>query len=112
MAKLEKADDLQILGIPVPTPDTARACVKAFHDTHGLSYREIAQKPFYKGLSQSSLARFKKTGKMTKKMRKRWSRKRHRIAISKLDPASAARSIRENCYFGVDELIEELKCQT
>ena len=39
-------------------------------------------------------------------------RKRHRIAISKLDPASAARSIRENCYFGVDELIEELKCQT
>ena len=39
-------------------------------------------------------------------------RKRHRIAISKLDPASAARSIRENCYFGVDELVKELKCQT
>ena len=39
-------------------------------------------------------------------------RKRHRIAISKLDPASAARSIRDNCYFGVDELVKELKCQT
>ena len=34
------------------------------------------------------------------------------IEIRKDDPASAARSIRENCYFGVDELIEELKCQT
>ena len=35
--------------------------------------------------------------------------KRHRIAISKVDPASAARSIRDNCYYSASELIEELK---
>ena len=94
--------------IPVPTPDTARACIKLLHDTHGLSYREIAQKPFYEGLSQSALARFKKTGKMTKEMRRRWSTKRHRIAISKTDPVSAARSI-ERCYFSKEDLIRELE---
>ena len=32
-----------------------------------------------------------------------------RIAISKRDPVSAARSIRENCYYSASELIEELR---
>ena len=40
---------------------------------------------------------------------RRTRRKRDRIAISKRDPRSAARSIRNNVHYGVDELVKELR---
>ena len=98
--------------MPVPYSYKQRRWLKHLMDVRGLTYRQIAQKPYFCHYSTASLCRFRKRGKLTKAMRQKWSRKRHRIAISKLDPASAARSIRENCYFTVDELVKELKCQT
>ena len=95
--------------MPVPYSYKQRKKLIELMDMDGMTYREISALDEYGGFSIASLCRFRKRGKLTKAMRKKWSRKRHRIAISKLDPASAARSIRENCYFGVDELMEELK---
>ena len=59
--------------------------------------KELSLEVLYDGVPRSQM-----------KMPPKDTRKRHRIAISKLDPASAARSIRENCYFTIDELMEEL----
>ena len=80
-------------------------------DIRGMTYRQIAAKPYFCHYSLPALRRFKKRGKLTKEMRRKWSKKRHRIAISKTDPASAARSIRANVKFDVEELMEELKKQ-
>ena len=92
--------------MPVRHPDIVRAWVVVLVDSIGLTYRQIAEKPFFCGIPAGTLCSFKKDGYMTKEMRKRWPSPRPpRIAIRKDDMNSAARSIIANIE---PELVEIL----
>ena len=87
-------------GIPL---STSKSAIYRFYNEH----KEITSNELRVLLGMEKLIVVTESY-MRKYPKRRNRRKRHRIAISKLDPASAAKSIRDNCYFGVDELIEEL----
>ena len=100
----------------VPTPDIIREWLDYIYWTYGMTYREIsAYKPF-QGFTPGSLSAFRLHGRMTREMKRRWdptprarALREPTIEISKRDPRRAARSIRNNVHYDVDELVKELE---
>ena len=88
-------------GIPL---STSKSAIYRFYNEH----KEITSNELRILLGMDKLMVI--TESYLRKYPKRQTRRtRDRIAISKRDPRSAARSIRNNVHYGVDELVKELR---
>ena len=94
------------------SPDTLRSELEHLHDTLDMSWRQIAALAQYSPIPAGTLCSIAKGAKIPRKWLQRLNVRREdarkRIAISKTNAESAARSIRRNVSPEVVEQIKEL----